>query len=298
MVYAGNFPVTYLEAVMLAAKSLCGLALCLALPTLAVGQGATIEDINWIQGPVTGKLGSEAQVRVPESCVFAGTEGVRQFLTLTENPVGGNERGVILCQTEGAEDPWFVIFSYDASGYVKDDERDELDADAILSSIKRGTEAANRERRKRGWGTLSVEGWLSKPHYDQGTHNLTWAMTAADDGGERTVNHSVRLLGRAGVMHVDLVSSPNQLLNLMPAFNTMVAGFSYLPGHRYAEWRQGDRVAAYGLTALVAGGAGVALAKSGLLTKFWKLIAAGLVALLGGLKALWGRITGRNTATQ
>lgn len=296
MVYAGNFPVIYLEAVMHAAKPLCALALCLALPTLAAGQG-TIEDINWVQGPVTGKLGTEAEVRVPEGCVFAGTDGVRKFLTLTENPVGGNERGVILCQN-GDQDPWFVIFSFDASGYVRDDERNELDAAAILTSIKRGTEAANRERRKRGWGTLSVEGWLTKPHYDQGTHNLTWAMTAADDAGERSVNHSVRLLGRGGVMHVDLVSSPNQLLDLMPAFSTMVEGFTYLPGHRYAEWRQGDRVAAYGLTALVAGGAGVALAKSGLLTKFWKLIAAGLVALLGALKALWGKITGRNTATQ
>jgi len=45
----------------------------------------------------------------------------------------------------------------------------------------------------------------------------------------------------------------------------MIGGFSYSSGYKYAEWRSGDKVAAYGLTALVAGGAGVALVKSGLL---------------------------------
>ena len=44
-------------------------------------------------------------------------------------------------------------------------------------------------------------------------------------------------------------------------------------GSRYAEFGQGDKIAAYGLTALVAGGAGAALAKSGLLSKMWKAIA-------------------------
>jgi len=73
----------------------------------------------------------------------------------------------------------------------------------------------------------------------------------------------------------------------------MIAGYTYTPGHKYAEWRSGDKVAAYGLTALVAGGAGVALVKSGLLVKFWKLIVVGIAALVGALKKLWSRITGR-----
>src|SRR2546426_3846944 len=39
-----------------------------------------------------------------------------------------------------------------------------------------------------------------------------------------SVNHSVRLLGRGGVMHVDLVATPAQLDALVPTFNGMITG--------------------------------------------------------------------------
>jgi len=103
-----------------------------------------------------------------------------------------------------------------------------------------------------------------------------------------------RLLGRGGVMHLDLVTSPEHIAGVMGNFQALISGFEYQTGYRYAEWRQGDRVAEYGLTALVAGGAGVALLKSGLLAKFWKLIVAGIAALVAGIRRFWRRITGRN----
>src|SRR2546422_19561 len=137
-----------------------------------------------------------------------------------------------------------------------------------------------------------------KMFFDRTTNNLTWAITAHDNTGGRTVNHSVRLLGRGGVMHADLVTTPTQLDALVPTFNGMISGFTYQPGQKYAEWRPGDKVAAYGLTALVAGGAGVALVKSGLLVKFWKLIVAGIAAAAAGLKRLWGKLTGRRNEMQ
>jgi len=237
-------------------------------------------------------------IGVPAGCLFTGMDGVKIFLEVTENPVSGNERGVVLCQSDVNPAPWFVLFSYDQSGYVRDDEGSNLDADAILESVRHGTEAANRERKRRGWGTLSVEGWATKPFYDRTTNNLTWAITAHDNTGGHSVNHSVRLLGRGGVMHVDLVATPAQLDALVPTFNGMITGFTYLPGHKYAEWRPGDKVAAYGLTALVAGGAGVALAKSGLLVKFWKLIVAGIAAAAAAVKRMWAKLTGRRNEMQ
>jgi uncharacterized membrane-anchored protein len=243
-------------------------------------------------------LGSEASISVPAGCLFTGKDGVKAFLTATENPVSGGERGVILCQSDESANPWFVLFSYDGSGYVRDDEGSNLDADAILESVRRGTEESNKERKRQGWGTVLVDGWATKPFYDRSTNNLTWAITAHDNTGGRTVNHSVRLLGRGGVMHADLVATPEQLAALVPTFNGMIGAFTYSPGFKYAEWRSGDKVAAYGLTALVAGGAGVALAKSGLLVKFWKLIVAGIAAAAAVLKKMWSKITGRRDEMQ
>jgi uncharacterized membrane-anchored protein len=268
------------------------LGLALASPAAA----QSFEDIPWVQGPATGDLGDEAQVAVPKGCMFTGRDGTKMFMELTENPVGRNERGVVLCNWGQDTDPWFAVFSYSASGYVKDDERDQLDADDILANLRRGTEASNRTREKRGWETLNVEGWVQEPFYDDRTRNLTWSLTAATSGGSRSVNHSVRVLGRGGVMHVDLVSDPEQLATALPVFSTMVSGFGYKAGHRYAEWRDGDKMADYGLAALIAGGAGVAAAKTGLLGKLWKVIAGGVVAALAGLKRMFGRKEDPSTA--
>jgi len=281
---------------MSARSMICRLAVCLAL--LPAAAAAQLDKIPWAKGPTKGALGAEATITVPANCLFTGMNGVKAFLEATQNNASGNERGVLLCPANGTNDTWFVLFAYDKSGYVRDDEGASLDADAILESVRRGTEEGNRERKRRGWGTLTVEGWATKPFYDRATNNLTWAITAHDNEGGRTVNHSVRLLGRGGVMHADLVTTPEQLAALVPTFNTMIGGYTYSPGYKYAEWRSGDKVAAYGLTALVAGGAGVALVKSGLLVKFWKLIVIGFAALVGALKRLWSRITGKRGEMQ
>src|SRR2546426_4599926 len=281
---------------MTARSTMWRLTVCLAL--LPAAAAAQASKIPWAKGPAKGLLGSEAAISVPAGCLFTGRDGVKTFLTVTENPVSGNERGVVMCQSDTASDPWFVLFSYDESGYVRDDDASKLDADAILGSVRRGTEEANSERKRRGWGTLAVEGWVTKPFYDRATNNLTWAITAHDNTGGRTVNHSVRLLGRGGVMHADLVTTPTQLDALVPTFNGMISGVTYQPGPKYAEWRPRGKNAAFWLDALVPCGAGLALAKSGLLVKFWKLIVAGIAAAAAGLKRLWGKLTGRRNEMQ
>lgn len=281
----------------------CLSALLVLAPThvcFAQQNDSAFAQIPWTRGPEEGKLGSQAEVQVPKGCLFTGKDGTRQFMELTQNPPDAGELGVVLCQSGDSvtAEPWFVVFSFDGSGYVRDDQRNELDANAILKSIRAGTEEANKERKRRGWGALTIEGWVTRPHYDVKTHNLTWALSALDEQGSESVNQSVRLLGRSGVMRVDLVTSPKSLAALLPAFDDLIGSFAYLPGHRYAEWRKGDKVASYGLTALVAGGVGAVAVKTGLLAKLWKMLAAGVVAVLAAIKRWWRRLTGRGKEPQ
>jgi uncharacterized membrane-anchored protein len=254
------------------------------------------ESISWSEGPVNGTLGSEATVKVPEGCRFTAGPGTKVFLELNENPTDGDERGTVICPGPGENGGmWFVIFTYRGSGYVKDDERDAINADKLLAQLRKGNKAGNEERRSRGWETLELDGWERAPYYDQRTNNLTWGLRLIDASGDTTINHSVRLLGRGGVMEVDLVAGPKLAEAAIPDFETMLAGFTYIPGQQYAEWRTGDKVAAYGLTALVAGGAGAVAAKSGILAKFGKGIIALVVAALAGLKSLANRIFGKKS---
>ena len=248
-------------------------------------KAAQFRSISWVSGPITGTLGSEATLPVSASCRFTGPLGAKTFMEVTENPPNGNEVGVLLCQEPRDTGYWFVVLDFDSSGYVRDDEGQSLDANAILESLRRGNEESNRQRRARGWGTVSIRGWQIPPHYDQQTHNLTWSTIVVAQSGAVSVNHSVRLLGRGGVMRADLVADPEQMQTAVPAFNAILSGYRFVPGKSYAEWRNGDKVAAYGLTALIAGGAGAVAMKTGLLAKLWKVIAALFVAAWKALVA-------------
>jgi uncharacterized membrane-anchored protein len=263
------------------------LLLSVAGSVLAQAQDSTPAErfaaIPWQEGG-TGRLGSIAEVKVPAGCRFTGKAGTQTFLELTENPWGETEEGTIACRDSSGTDShsFFIIFTFDDMGYVKDDERDELDADAMLKSMQEGTKQGNEERSERGWATLTLVGWDQPPFYDTRTNNLTWATRLrASDADSDGLNHSVRLLGRGGVMSVDLVMGPDEKAAALPVLDEIVAGFTYLPGQRYAEWRTGDKVAAVGLTGLVVGGAGAIAAKTGLLGKLGKmLVAAGKAALV------------------
>jgi uncharacterized membrane-anchored protein len=271
-----------------------GWVIVLALTLVAspsYAQSSEGSGIEWQEGPSTGQLGDIARIRVPEGYRFAGRDGVRRFMELTQNPVSGDELGVMVSPAGPDDETWFVIFEFNPIGYVKDDEKGKLDADAILKSLKTGNEQGNEERRKRGWATLDLVGWSTPPRYDPITNNLTWAIRASSQDSE-VINHSVRLLGRKGVMDADLVLGPGQVASAVPDFDLLLRGFEFAAGNRYAEWVKGDKVAAYGLTALVAGGVGAAAAKSGLLGKIWKVLVFGVLAVGAALKRILASVFG------
>jgi uncharacterized membrane-anchored protein len=240
------------------------------------------EQISWTKGPLTARLGNVATIEVPEGYAFTDGDGARRFLALNQNPASGHELGLIIPLTRthsSAENNWFALFEFDDIGYVTDD--DKLDDDAILSSIQRGTERANETRKAKGWPAFHVTGWAERPFYDPANHNLTWAIKGQDESGSASaaVNYSVRILGRRGSLSVDLVLDPSALQSTLPKFQGLLGGFQYLPGNRYAEFLKGDKVAGYGLTALIAGGATAAAIKTGLFSKLWRLLAALIAAL-------------------
>jgi uncharacterized membrane-anchored protein len=253
--------------------------------------GEQVRALGWEAGPTTAKLGSMATIEVPEGFQFVGKPGAGRFMELLQNPSDGDELGVLLNVEKG----WFVVFDFSNMGYVKDDDRN-LDAKAILDSIREGTEASNELRKKRGWSTLEVVGWHTEPYYDEETNNLTWAIRGRSDDGD-SINHSTRLLGRRGVMRLNLVADPEDMDTALAAFDEMVGSFDFTSGNKYSEFTRGDKIAEYGLAGLIVGGAGVALVKTGLLQKFAKLIVVAVVAVIGAIKRFFAGLKGRKEAT-
>lgn len=258
-------------------------------PTLAAEEApADPPQVEWIPGPQAVDLGKEiAAIDLPESLAFAGAADTRKLLEMMGNVPQGSELGLVVPKAEDQE--WFIIFRFDDVGYVKDDDADEIDADAILESIKEGTQAANEERKKRGMATIDVVGWAEPPRYDAATHNVTWAILGRNEDGSEVVNYNVRVLGRTGVMEVKLVDGAATYAAAKPEVDKLLAAFSYKAGKKYAEWVPGDKVAQYGLAALVAAGAGAAAVKTGFLAGILKILAkAGKAVILVAFAALAG----------
>ncbi|HKR12456.1 MAG TPA: DUF2167 domain-containing protein [Pyrinomonadaceae bacterium] len=247
-------------------------------------QWDAMENVKFQKGPSLGDLGTTAQVKVPAGYVFANGGDTRVIMERMQNPTNGRELGFVA----PAGEDWFAVFEYDSVGYVKDDEKDALDADALLESIKAGTEAGNQERAKRGWPAMTIIGWEHPPRYDATTHNLEWAVRAESEG-QPVINYNTRLLGRGGVMEVTLVTDPSTLAETLPKFKTMLAGFDFSQGQKYSEFRPGDKMAAYGLTGLIVGGGTAALVKSGAFKWIWKAVVAGVVGLAALAKKLFSR---------
>ncbi len=253
---------------------------------LAIAQA--LEAMGWKREGV-GELGEWAEVQIPKGYRFTGKSGTKQFLEFTNNIPGGGELGIIAPE----EFDWWVLFEFDESGYVKDEDKDSLDASAMLKSMKEGQEMANEQRESLGMGPLFVDRWAQEPNYNEATNNLEWATVLVDGEGNENVNYNTRLLGRHGVMEVTLICSEEQLPVILGDFQNMVGDFGYKDGQSYAEFKEGDKIAKMGLAALILGGGAAVAAKTGLFAvvgKFFKWIIAGFVAIGVAIKRLF---TGR-----
>ncbi len=263
-----------------------------ATPETATPQGPPqIDGVTWVTGPADAMMGSLAKIWVPKGYVFTDGAGTRRIMELMENFAGPSMQGMVTTPDLG----WFVVFDFKDVGYVKDDEKDKLDADKMLAEMKSNDEAANEERRKRGWQEMYTAGWVRSPFYNDETKRIEWGLRVKGKEGE-SVNYLAKILGRRGVMEATLVTDPKILDPTLPQFTNLLTSFDFQGGERYAEYQQGDKLATMGLTALVTGGAVAIAAKSGLLQKFWKVIVIGVIAIAAFLKKILGGVFGRRDA--
>lgn len=254
-------------------------------PKITLVEVAEKAGVKFTRGPATQALGGQAELPVPEGYVATNGDGSRTILRLFDNLTGDSEVGLFA----PASFDWFVTFDWDAIGYVKDDEKDKLDAKAMLKSMQENNEEANKVKKERGMSTLSLVGFDVPPNYNPETNNLEWALRLKDDAsGNESVNYNVKVLGREGVMVVTLVCDPSELTGLLPEFRKHLAAFAFTAGHKYAEFKKGDRIAKVGLSALVVGGGLAVAAKTGLLKKLIKPLIFIVIAAGAGIKKLFG----------
>jgi uncharacterized membrane-anchored protein len=180
---------------------------------------------------------------------------------------------------------WAVVITYIEDGYVKDDEAAGINYDDLLKEMKEDTRESSQERIKQGYEAIELIGWAAPPRYDQAAHKLYWAKELSFGGEpEHTLNYDIRALGRRGVLSLNAVASINQLQTIEKDMREVLNFVEFNEGARYGDYVAGvDKVAAYGIGALIAG---KLAAKAGLFkllllfaAKFWKILIVAALAI-------------------
>ncbi len=274
------------------------LSLCVVLLTAMLPLSAQLEseqlqqiydELDLKTGPMTGKMRSVSEITVPEGYRFTGPSGSTRIMEMMGNLTDGSEIGFICPEDYFTdEDSWFIIFEFANIGYVKDDEKDVLDADKMFRELKKGQEAANKQLEQMGQSTMELTRWVVEPNYNESTNNLEWALELITQPEEElVVNHNIKILGRKGYVKATVVCSPGDLEEILPKARMLLAGFTFQSGQKYSEFREGDKIAQYGLTGLVVGGGLALAARSGLLGRLLKPILIGLIAVGAFIKKLF-----------
>jgi uncharacterized membrane-anchored protein len=220
--------------------------------------------------------GGVATLKVPDNFYYLNPDDAETVLVDVWGnvPGAGKETLGILFPTNKTpfdDGSWGVTIEYEEDGYVSDENADTLDYDDLLSQMKEDTSVSSKQRVQQGYEPIELIGWASEPFYDKASHKLHWAKEIKfGDQEVNTLNYNIRILGRKGVLVLNFIAGMDQKAEIDSNIDTVLALAEFNQGSRYSDFDPDiDKVAAYGIGALVAG---KVIAKTG-------LIAAGLIFL-------------------
>jgi hypothetical protein len=157
-----------------------------------------------------------------------------------------------------------VFFQRLGHGYVRLDDWNDVDADALLKAVTEKWQALGPRRKSAGLPAIHVQGWLERPRLDRATSTISWSFEAIDETGEPRVNRVALVLGRSGFEKLSWIGPRSAVDDGLLAI--ALQGFAFPAGGRHPDYRDGDPLAAYGVAGLVASVLGVELpAKQGAL---------------------------------
>jgi uncharacterized membrane-anchored protein len=291
-------------------KIIKGLFLCvLAFPVLANINDETASEeekyFAWAMGiwdsldRQTGAVNlpdAVVTLNVPENFYYLNPADAEKVLVeVWGNPPGSETLGMLMPagMTPFDQGSWAVTIQYEEDGYVSDDDADSIDYDELLDQMKTDTRMASEERIKQGYETIELIGWAASPFYDAGSHKLHWAKEIKFGNQEvNTLNYNIRVLGRKGVLVLNFIAGIDQKEMIESELDTVIGLAEFDQGARYADFNPGiDKVAAYGIGALVAG---KVLAKTGFLAVALVFLKKFGIFFIIGIGALLKKLFGSN----
>jgi len=238
-----------------------------------------------IKGPSEIKILNQAVLSLPNGYAFIPKKESLELLRAMGNTPSDEVEGMIFPLKKNFNG--FLVIRYINSGYIQDNDAKEWNADELLKNLQEGTKEGNPKRVEMGIPPVEVLGWITSPKYDAKTHRLIWSAKLQDIGSTNQnfgINYNTYILGREGYISMNLVTDAEHIQTNKPIAQFLLSKMDFNKGKTYSDFNKNtDKVAEYGLAALIAG---VAVKKLGLLAviaafavKFWKIALLGFAFL-------------------
>ncbi len=217
-----------------------------SLLSLASPEQAQVE---WTSGPADASLGTLADIKIPKGYRFTDATGAGALLARMNNPIPQGLVGIIAPESG----QWWVVLTYKDIGYVKGVDKGGIDAATVLKTISNRADRQNEARTIHGLPLITSVDWALAPVFDAKTHAVEWAVRAKTQSSE-VFNHTVRLLGRQGILDATAVApyQAQAAADSVP-LKDLVKNISFKEGQRYTDYQEGDKVSEIGLAGLITG---------------------------------------------
>ena len=229
------------------------ITLIMLVPQVSAFNGAASDQIlalNWqsYAGDHFLKNGTAIITTSSEEWLIEGSDAHR-FIYLAEG-YEAIKPDAVTVRVEGSNQGTAIIYTFNEIGYIKTDDWEKVDNNAILREIKRSTKAANKIKEP-GYPSLFVDGWIQEPYLDKKNAIVYWAISIHDSKGNQVVNAKALKLGREGFTEIIWTGKANQFSNAEEVLSSTIGAHKYFDGLTYADYVPGtDTLAAVGVGAL------------------------------------------------
>ncbi len=262
---------------------------------------AAFNALHWLgEAKSYGLAESHAHIQLPEGKILLLGAEAERYSWLISGVEFPDTEAIMSSESSNVD----VYYEWRDDGYVSDSDWSDVDADEMLDGFRESTEASNKERVANGFQAMEVVGWLQPPTYDAATHTVTYSLELKDTDSHWANVVALRL-GRGGYEELTWVGAMDAMDSSggRPALlNTALDIHAFDEGYRYADYKDGDKVAAFGIAGLVATALGVKFGAKGLAAIIAFLVAGKKViipaVLIGGgaIAKFWRRIFRRGDA--
>ncbi len=271
----------------------------------AADEQQKIKDFMATLHPVHGDIKlaeGDAELHLGTAYYFLDKADAAKVITQAwGNPPGNAENilGMVVPEGSNPIENWGAMVTYEKTDYISDKDADKTDYNKLVKQIQDGEADENAQRKKDGYPEMHLVGWAQAPTYDKTSHTMIWARDFKLSNTQTdTLNYDVRLLGRRGVLSLNMVDFMPNLPSVREQAKQLALAGVFATGARYQDYQAGkDPKAAYGVAGLVAAGLGVVIAKKfGLLAIALLVLKKGYILLLAGMaavRAFWAKLFGK-----